>query len=377
MVLVAEQSRALLCPASMRSLTVDLSPRRYDVLIEPGLLQRLGPIVRAVAPHGRCAVLSDEAVYAHFGAAAAASLATAGYTVSTAAFAAGETNKNLTTVSHLYEVLLSNKLERKSPVIALGGGVTGDMVGFAAATYLRGVPFIQCPTTLLSMVDASVGGKVGVNVPQGKNLIGAFYQPSVVVVDPETLRTLSPRELRCGLAECLKHGLLGDAELFAWTEANVDKILALDMSALSILIERNVAIKARIVMEDEKEQGIRAWLNLGHTFAHAIEATTGYATLFHGEAVGLGLIAATWLSIERGSCDASLLARLRALIERSGLPARVSLPSTAELMAAMSFDKKAQDGKLRLILLDGLGKAAIVSDTDTSLVARAWDSIRG
>ncbi len=360
----------------MRTSTVVLPHHRYDILIEPGLLARLGEIVRTVAAHRRCALLSDEAVFARFGDRAAASLQIAGYSVTRAAFVAGETHKNLDTVARLYDVLLNDRLERRSPLIALGGGVTGDIVGFVASTYLRGVPFIQCPTTLLAMVDASVGGKVGVNVAQGKNLIGAFYQPSVVVIDPETLRTLAPRELRCGMAECVKHGLLGDADLFAWTEANVEPILALEMPVLTELIERNVALKARVVMEDEKEQGIRAWLNLGHTFAHAIEATTGYTELYHGEAVGLGLIAAVWLSIELGGCERDLLPRLRALLQRIGLPIRVPLPARAELAAAMGFDKKAQDGKLRLILLDAIGKARIANDVDTHLVATAWDAIR-
>ncbi len=360
----------------MTPLTVALPHHRYDILIEPGLLSRLGELTRAVAGHRRCALLSDEAVYKRFGDRAAASLQGAGYAVTRAAFVAGETHKNLETVARLYDVLLNDKLERKSPLIALGGGVTGDIVGFVAATYLRGVPFVQCPTTLLSMVDASIGGKVGVNVAQGKNLIGAFYQPSVVVIDPETLHTLAPRELRCGMAECVKHGLLGDADLFAWTEANVEAILALHMPVLTALIERNVGLKARIVMEDEKEQGIRAWLNLGHTFAHAVEATTGYAQLYHGEAVGLGLIAAAWLSIELGGCESDLLPRLRALLQRIGLPIRIALPARAELMAAMLFDKKAQAGKLRLILLDGVGKARIADDIDPGLVAEAWDAIR-
>lgn len=359
----------------MKTVAVTLPQHRYEILIEPGLLARLGTVVRAVAPHKRAALLSDEVVFARFGAQALASLQQQGFDVSAKGFAAGETHKNLDTVAALYQILLDAKLERKSPVIALGGGVTGDLVGFVAATYLRGVPFIQCPTTLLSMVDASVGGKVGVNVAQGKNLIGAFHQPQVVIIDPATLRTLAARELRCGLAECVKHGLLGDAELFAWTEANVDPILNLDMNVLSELIERNVAIKARIVMQDEKEQNIRAWLNLGHTFAHAIEATTRYGEFYHGEAVALGLVAATWLSIEGGGCDRDLLPRLRSLLDRIGLPTRTALPPIAQLMAAMSFDKKAEDGKLRLVLLDNLGAARIDSNVDSAMVTRAWDVI--
>jgi len=360
----------------MGIVTLALPHHRYDIHIEAGALGRLGEWTRQVAPHGRCALLADRAVDERFGAAASASLREAGYTVSHAAFESGESSKTLSTVAHLYDVLLRDKLERRSPVIALGGGVTGDMVGFVAATYLRGVPFVQCPTTLLSMVDASVGGKVGFNVPQGKNLIGAFYQPAAVVIDPQTLTTLPARELRCGLAECVKHGLLGDAELFAWIEAQLDGVLALDLPVLTELIERNVRIKARIVVADEKEQGIRAWLNLGHTFAHAIEATAGYGEILHGEAVGLGLIAAAWLSIERGHCDSAVLPRLQALLQRIGLPLRVELPPVAALMEAMTYDKKAQDGRLRLILLDGIGRARIDTDVALDSVARAWDVVR-
>ena len=198
----------------------------------------------------------------------------------------GEASKNLDSVRALYDVLLERRLERGSPVIALGGGVTGDMVGFVAATYLRGVPFVQCPTTLLAMVDSSVGGKVGVNVPQGKNLIGAFHQPVAVIADTLALRTLPARELRCGLAECIKHAVIRDPKLFAWTRANMPSLLALDADALAELVARNVAIKAAVVTEDEKETGVRAHLNFGHTFAHAIEAVTGYGVILHGEAVG-------------------------------------------------------------------------------------------
>lgn len=360
----------------MGTVTLTLPQHRYDIHVEGDAIDRLGELVRQVAPHGRCALLADRMVFDRCGARAEKALRAAGYRVTAHAFDSGETHKTLATVAQLYDVLLRDKLERRSPVIALGGGVTGDMVGFVAATYLRGVPFVQCPTTLLSMVDASVGGKVGFNVPQGKNLIGAFYQPAAVVIDPKTLQTLPPRELRCGLAECVKHALLGDAELFTWIEAHLDRILALDVSVLGELIERNVRIKARIVMADEKEQGIRAWLNLGHTFAHAIEATTGYGEIFHGEAVGLGLIAAAWLSIERRHCDAAVLPRLQALLQRIGLPQRVELPPRAKLMEAMTYDKKAQDGNLRLILLDALGQARIDGDVDLAAVERAWDVVR-
>ena len=360
----------------MRRLDVSLPHCRYEIVVGAGALAHLGDELRRVASHRQCALLADRHVLQHYGDAVAASLRAAGYAVVSHAFDAGEDRKSLQTVSELYEVLLGAKLERASPVIALGGGVAGDTVGFTAATYLRGVPLVQCPTTLLSMVDSSVGGKVGVNVAQGKNLIGAFYQPVLVVIDPQTLRTLPARELRCGLAECVKHGLLGDAELFAWTETNLDRIMAMEPAALEELVARNVALKAGVVMRDEKEVAERALLNLGHTFAHAIEATCGYGVLQHGEAVGLGLLAAASLSVRTGNCRPEVYERIRSIVRAIGLPIDATLPPTDALLEAMRYDKKSRDGHLRLILLDGIGTARIVSDVDSAAVAEAWAAIR-
>ena len=215
----------------------------------------------------------------------------------------GEEHKNLDTAAKLYGLLTDARLERQSPVIALGGGVVGDTVGFAAATYLRGLPFAQCPTTLLAMVDASVGGKVGVNLPAGKNLVGSFYQPRLVVIDTDTLTTLPPRELRCGLAECVKHAAIRDAQRFDWLEQNLDRVMKLDPATLVELVHWNVQIKASVVMADEKETGERAHLNFGHTFAHAIETLSGYGHYHHGEAVSLGMVAAANLAAATGRCE--------------------------------------------------------------------------
>lgn len=361
----------------MRQVTVTLPHDTYDVLIEPGLLGRLGAFLHPLLPAKACTILADAQVASHYGTLAASSLVRAGYRVTTSSFAAGEQNKNLATVQGLYNVLLEAKHERDQPLLALGGGVTGDMVGFVAATYLRGVPFVQCPTTLLAMVDASVGGKVGVDVPQGKNLIGAFYQPALVAIDPETLTTLPLRDFRSGLAECIKHALLSGADRVSWLEQNLPALQALDLAALAELIEWNVALKAHIVMQDEREAGVRAWLNLGHTFAHAIESTTGYSAFHHGEAVGLGLLAATWISSETGPCEAGLTERLRNLLQASGLPTSAALPETAKLVEAMSYDKKIKDGALRLVLIDRLGSARIQEGVDGRLLYAAWESIRG
>jgi 3-dehydroquinate synthase len=347
------------------------------VTVEAGSLDRLGPIARDAAPHRRCALIADANVDQIHGPQVAAALEHGGYQVVAHRLEPGEDHKNLDTVRAAYQTLLANKLERRSPVVALGGGVAGDTAGFVAATYLRGVPLIQCPTSLLAMVDASVGGKVGVNVAQGKNLIGAFYQPRAVVIDPLVLQTLPPRELRCGLAECIKHGLIRDADLFDWIEHHLPNIQAVDPDTMTELVARNVAIKAAVVIEDEKESGVRAHLNFGHTFAHAIEATAGYGRFGHGEAVAIGMVAATGLAIGRGACDADLLDRLTALLERLGLPTAAELPDTSTLIDAMRLDKKVADDAIRLVLPTRLGAVELVADATDDQIAAAWEAVRG
>jgi len=359
--------------------TVDLvlPHHRYQVRIGPGLLSGLGAMVREVAPHDRAALIVDDNITDTHGQAAEVSLRSASYDPLVTTMTSGEDHKNLATVESLYHKLLDERLERRSPVIALGGGIVGDTGGFVAASYLRGVPFVQCPTTLLAMVDASVGGKVGVNMPQGKNLVGAFHQPVRVVVDTDTLKTLPKRDFICGLAECIKHGVIRDPELFDWIDQNVSAILDLDPGSLVELVERNVRIKAAVVMEDEREAGVRAHLNFGHTFAHAIEAGTGYGQYLHGEAVSLGMIAAARLAVDTGRCDLSVVHRLKSLLEKIGLPASTNdLPATDKLITIMRSDKKVADGKVRLVLPDKLGAVSIVSDTPDDAVAKAWDSLR-
>ncbi|MEX0774462.1 MAG: 3-dehydroquinate synthase [Phycisphaeraceae bacterium] len=364
----------------MPTIALTLPHHRYDIRIEPGALAHLGDRAKQVVPHGRAALFMDAAVAATHGQAATDSLTKAGYQVVAHQVPSGEVHKTLDTVRRLYDVLLDARLERKSPVIALGGGVVGDTVGFVAATYLRGVPFVQCPTTLLAMVDASVGGKVGVDVPQGKNLIGAFHQPSLVVIDTDTLSTLPPRELRCGLAECVKHGVIRDAALFDWIADHVDDIRRLDGDTLVELVARNVQIKANVVMADEKETGERAHLNFGHTFAHAIETTTGYGaggSYQHGEAVALGMVAATRLAVDIRRCPAAVLGALVELLQKIGLPTRAEqLPATGKLMDAMLSDKKVAGGKVRLVLPDRLGAVSIVNDAPREAIVAAWDSLR-
>jgi len=367
----------------MAVVEVNLPQHRYRVVIEPGLLPRLGALVREAAPHGQAALLADRALGATHGAAVESALRAAGYRVLYRDFPAGEDHKNLDTVRDLYTALLDAHLERGSPVVALGGGVVTDTAGFVAATYLRGVPLVTCPTTLLAMVDAAVGGKTGVNVPQGKNLIGSFYQPRLVAIDPEVLATLPVRELRGGLAECVKHGVIRDPELFEFIERNVAAILRRQTGVLGELVERNVRIKAAVVMADEKETGERAHLNFGHTFAHAIEATCaggmGAAGSYeHGEAVALGMVAATALAVACGRCPQAVGTQLKALLERLGLPTCApDLAPTAILLDAMRLDKKVAGGRIRLVLPDRMGGVSIVSDTPDDAIAAAWEAIRG
>lgn len=361
----------------MATVELKLPHHRYEIVIEPGLLGRAGAMIRQVAPHARAAVLADDAVVSRHAPALQRSLEAAGYGVLSHALVSGEQYKNLETVGKLYGLLTDAHFERKSPVIALGGGVTGDTVGFVASTYLRGVPFIQCPTTLLAMVDASVGGKVGINLPQGKNLVGSFYQPRLVAIDTDTLSTLPPRELRCGLAECVKHGLIRDPQKFEWLENNLDQVMRLDAQTLVELVRWNVQIKANVVMADEKETGERAHLNFGHTFAHAIEALAGYGTFHHGEAVSLGMVAATRLAVSTGRCPRELPDRLIRLLERVGLPtSAANLPPTAALLEAMRLDKKVAGGKIRLVLPDRLGSVSIVDDVPDAKILAAWETLR-
>jgi 3-dehydroquinate synthase len=288
----------------------------------------------------------------------------------------GERHKQLSTVARIYDALVRADADRASTLVTFGGGVIGDMAGFAAATYLRGMPFVQCPTTLLAMVDSSVGGKTGFNVAEGKNLIGAFHQPVLVVIDPDVLRSLPDRELRCGLAECVKHAVIRDGSLLDWIGDHADAIRAHDPASLAELIRRNVEIKARVVMADERESGERAHLNFGHTFAHAIEATAGYGEIQHGEAVALGMLAATRTAVELGLCDAKLLERLTAVLADLGLATDVRLADEAALEQAMRHDKKVIGDRLRLILPDRSGGVVIRDDVPGDAVRAGWAQIR-
>ncbi len=273
----------------------------------------------------------------------------------------GEQHKTLQSAGRVFDALVENKLNRDATVLALGGGVVGDIAGFCAACYQRGIGYVQIPTTLLAQVDSSVGGKTGVNHSGGKNLIGAFHQPLAVIADTDTLATLPDRELSAGVAEVIKYGCVSDPLLFDWLELNVGKLLARDAAALGHAIARSCQIKADVVAQDEREQGLRAILNFGHTFGHAIEAATAYKTYLHGEAVALGMLIAVDLSCRLGMIDAAVKARLHDLVVRAGLPADSPRIGAARALALMQMDKKVLSGKLRLVLLQKLGRAIVTS----------------
>jgi 3-dehydroquinate synthase len=297
--------------------------------------------------------------------------------VASVVLADGEAHKNLTTLNEIFTALLAEKHNRTTTLIALGGGVIGDMTGFAAACYQRGVNFIQIPTTLLSMVDSSVGGKTGVNHAMGKNMIGAFYQPQAVIADISLLKTLPAREVSAGLAEVIKYGLISDYDFFVWLEQNIELLMQGDEATLTYAVLRSCKNKAEVVAQDEHEGGVRAILNFGHTFGHAIETAQGYGNWLHGEAVAAGMVMAADLSMRRGDISAQDLSRIIHLLERAKLPTKAPGDMTAEqFVELMGVDKKVLDGRLRLVLLASLGKAIITSDIDKTLLLQTFAACR-
>lgn len=292
----------------------------------------------------------------------------------------GEEHKNWQTLNLIFDALLQNGCDRKTVLFALGGGVIGDMTGFAAACYMRGVPFVQVPTTLLAQVDSSVGGKTAINHPMGKNMIGAFYQPQLVVCDLATLDTLPLRELSAGLAEVIKYGPIADMAFMDWLESSMDALLARDRTALAHAVRRSCEIKAWVVGQDERESGLRAILNFGHTFGHAIEAGMGYGAWLHGEGVGVGMVMAAELSLRLGLVDAAFVARLRALVQRAGLPLRGPVLNATDnagrYLELMRVDKKAEAGEIRFVVIDGPGRAAVRAAPD-ALVREVIDACCG
>jgi len=316
-------------------------------------------------------VVSNPAIFRRYGERAIAALKLVGYEVSSCTLPIGERYKTLKSVQKIYDAALAQRLERSSTMVALGGGVIGDMTGFAAATWLRGINFVQVPTSLLAMVDASIGGKTGVNHPQGKNLIGAFYQPRFVLIDPSVLKTLPPRELRAGMAEVIKYGIIWDAELFAKLEEakRLDQWRYLDQELLSTILIRSCQAKADVVSKDEKEAGLRAILNYGHTIGHAVESLTGYKLVNHGEAVAIGMVAAGKIAVKLKLWQEEEAQRQDALIQKAGLPTQ--LPAGLDLEAildTLQTDKKVQDGKVRFILPTQIGQVTITDQVPRDVI---------
>lgn len=365
----------------MPRVEVDLPECPYSILVGPDLLSQVGPEMQALGARGRVAVVTHPELPVVYPAAVHTSLEEAGFEAEMAFVPQGEASKGLAELETLYHRFACMRLDRRSVVVALGGGVIGDLAGFAAATYLRGLDFVQIPTTLLAQVDASVGGKTAIDLPMGKNLVGAFHQPRLVVADVHTLRTLPAHELRSGLAEVVKYGVIADAALFAALERDAERVIVGDPEVLTPLVVRSCEIKADVVRQDPREQGLRAILNYGHTVGHALETVLGYGVITHGAAVAIGMSAAAWLSVRLGLLDADEARRQDALLRRLGLPCLALLrqggepeawgiltdrgvtplnrPSIPALMEAMLLDKKTVGGRLRFVLANSIGSVEV------------------
>ncbi|MCM2536839.1 3-dehydroquinate synthase [Burkholderia glumae] len=359
----------------MITVNVDLGDCAYPIHIGDGLIGR----TELFAPHIKGAavtVVTNTTVDPLYGDALRAALAPLGKQVDTVVLPDGESYKQWETLNLIFDGLLGSRADRRTTLVALGGGVVGDMTGFAAACYMRGVPFIQVPTTLLSQVDSSVGGKTGINHPLGKNMIGAFYQPQAVIADIGVLRTLPARELAAGIAEVIKTGAIADSAFFDWIEANVEALNRRDPAALAEAVRRSCEIKASVVAADEREGGLRAILNFGHTFGHAIEAGLGYGEWLHGEAVGCGMVMAADLSVRVGRLDDAARQRLNRVIAAAHLPVRAPDLGAGRYLELMQVDKKAEAGAIKFILLDRIGASSITSAPDDAVRATLEAAIR-
>jgi 3-dehydroquinate synthase len=369
---VNQSSARPLADSRTETVTVELGDRSYPIVIGSRLLEELGTRLAIRFGGGSVAVVTNPTVGHLYLSCVETALRHAGFDVVNVEIPDGEEHKNLTWLAFLYDRLLDARLERSSPILALGGGVIGDLAGFAAATFLRGVPFVQVPTTLLAQVDSSVGGKTGINHAAGKNLIGAFYQPGLVLIDIATLKTLPRRELVAGLAEVIKYGVILDAELFALVEKELDGVLSLDEELLRYVVRRCCELKAMVVHRDERESDYRSILNFGHTVGHALEALTGYQRYLHGEAVAVGMAFAAKLSSVRGYCTKETTQRIGELLKRAGLP--VEMPrgvSEQQLASAIKGDKKVSSGKVKFVCIEELGRTRFEHFTGPEVAALA------
>jgi 3-dehydroquinate synthase len=367
-------------PTALRTIEVALSTNPYPVIIGHGALAQLGHLIAAQGFKSgtKVLVVTNPVVNEHYGGPILESLKRAGLDASSLVIEAGEDQKTPATVGLIHDAAFSRRLERGSLIVALGGGVVGDMAGFAAATWLRGIAVVQVPTTLLAMVDAAIGGKTGVNHPGGKNLIGAFHQPRLVLIDPTVLATLPEREFRAGMAEVIKYGVIGDASLFGELEAaaardphtGLASEAALGPELLQRVLERSAAAKARVVAADEREGGLRAILNYGHTLGHVVETLSGYGTYLHGEAVGLGMLAAGEIACAMGLWTADAQRRQRALVQAAGLPLLMPALEGDAVLKCLQGDKKVRDGQVRFVLPTGIGSVVIRDDVDAATITQ-------
>lgn len=363
-------------PGTVQSLTVALGKRAYPIHIGRGLLDRedlLAPVIRG----NKAVVVTNTTVGPLYLARLQSTLGRLGVTVIPVVLPDGEQYKTWETLNTIFDALLATHCERKTPLVALGGGVVGDMGGFAAACYQRGMPFIQVPTTLLAQVDSSVGGKTAINHPLGKNMIGAFYQPQLVLADVDTLGTLPDRELRAGMAEVIKYGLIRDLPFLEWLEGHIEGLLGRDAGMLVEAVRRSCENKAAVVAADEHEMGERAFLNLGHTFGHAIETGMGYGEWLHGEGVAAGTLMAAELSRLMGYLTAEELGRIEFLFMRAGLPVRGPVMPSARYLELMRHDKKVENGRLRLVLLEAMGRAMVVDSAAEADILAAIEGRQG
>jgi 3-dehydroquinate synthase len=351
-----------------RKVRVALGPRSYEICIGQGILPQLTEALKKFGFDKNLAVITHPRIAQLYGNVLVRQLKQEGWRPRVFTVPAGERFKTLRSTGRLYDHLIREKMERNSPLIALGGGVIGDLVGFVAATYLRGVPYVQVPTTLVSQVDSSVGGKTGVDHPLAKNMIGAFYQPRLVWIDLNLLKTLPPRELRAGLAEVVKYGVIADAAFFDFLEKHYQDLLALRPAPLIRVVSRSCRIKADVVAQDEREGGLRAILNFGHTFGHSIETLTGYRTFRHGEAVAIGMVCAARLSHRLGLCDGSVVSRTEALLQKMGLPTRLPRLSFSSFFQTLQRDKKVLQGTIRVILPTRIGEVRILPLPDKKVL---------
>lgn len=362
----------------MNKIFVNLKERHHIICIGEGILNRIGNLLSKEKIHSKCAIVTNPTVNALYGDKVKKSLESIGLDVFTLEVPDKETSKSLKEAENLYVKLLSKQFDRSSCVIALGGGVIGDLAGFVAATYMRGVNLVQAPTTLLAQVDSAIGGKTAVNLPQGKNLIGVFYQPNLVVSDVGTLKTLPEKELRNGLAEVIKYGIILDPVLFETIEKNIEKIKSRDMQILTEIVTRCSEIKVEIVKEDEKEKGKRMTLNLGHTLGHALEAIKKYTKISHGEAVSIGIVFCAKISNELGMLDINEFERIVNLLQSAGLPTTIGEQlDTDRLLETMLRDKKVDEGKLRLILPKKIGRVVITNEVPERLWKRKLEEMIG